>query len=78
MRVLLPQDDGAPSVASNSALRSAATPDPITGERRDRVVIRTEDLDEETLALIVSARDDARRLWRASAEHEVASGEAGE
>ncbi len=31
-----------------------ATPDPVTGKRRDRVVIRTEDLDEETLALLLN------------------------
>jgi hypothetical protein len=37
-----------------------ATPDPITGKRRDRVVIRTEDLDEETLALILNAEAGAR------------------
>ena len=37
-----------------------ATPDPITGKRRDRVVIRTEDLDEETLALLLNVEPGAR------------------
>jgi hypothetical protein len=37
-----------------------ATPDPVTGKRRDRVVIRTEDLDEETLALLLNVEVPAR------------------
>jgi hypothetical protein len=37
-----------------------ATPDPITGKRRDRVVIRTEDLDEETLALLLTVEPGER------------------
>ncbi len=37
-----------------------ATPDPITGMRRDRVVIRTEDLDEATLALLLNAEPGER------------------
>ncbi len=37
-----------------------ATPDPITGKRRDRVVIRTEDLDEETLAPLLNVEPGER------------------
>jgi hypothetical protein len=37
-----------------------ATPDPITGKRRDRVVIRTEDLDEATLALLLNVEVPAK------------------
>ena len=37
-----------------------ATPDPITGKRRDRVVIRTVDLDEETLALLLNVEVPAK------------------
>ena len=37
-----------------------ATPDPMTDKRRDRVVIRTEGLDEETLALLLNVEPGAR------------------
>ncbi len=37
-----------------------ATPDPITGKRRDCVVICTEDFDEETLALLLNVEMPAK------------------
>ena len=37
-----------------------ATPDPMTGKRRARVVIRTEDLDEATLALPLNVEVPAK------------------